>query len=289
LPQSEQEEHGQAQPLTQAGSKKEEHAHSRRLLVVEDNPVNQKVVLHQVEKLGYQAQIASGGARALELLDTHSFDLILMDCQMPGMDGYETVARIRANEQRLARPHMPIVAMTASALNGDRQKCLDAGMDDYLTKPVELERLGLLLEKWSRGNLGHLCGVAPAEPADGKHGGPVVDMASLRRVVGDGASGEAAAAEIYVLFKAETPRRLQGLADSLRRNDPVQTAARAHALQGGCLAVGAKRMGMTCATIVKLARKNELGQAAALLQGLWKDYEETLDFFAKGDQSNSAA
>jgi signal transduction histidine kinase/CheY-like chemotaxis protein len=117
-----------------------------RILVVEDNPVNQMVATRALVTLGYLADVVPGGEAALEALEQCRFDLILMDCQMPGMDGYAATAEIRRRER--GRSRIPIVAMTANPIEGDRQRCMDAGMDDYLSKPVRLAALGKMLECW---------------------------------------------------------------------------------------------------------------------------------------------
>ena len=122
-----------------------------RILVVDDNPVNQIVALRAVRSLGYVGEVAGGAGQALEALRTQPFDLILMDCQMPGMDGYEAAAEIRRREAvSPSGRRVPIVAMTANAVDGDREKCIDAGMDDYLAKPVRMADLGRALERWTR-------------------------------------------------------------------------------------------------------------------------------------------
>lgn len=117
------------------------------ILIVEDNIVNQRVASAMVEKLGFEAVIASCGEDGLKLLQEHTFDLILMDCQMPGMDGFQTTAVVRdLDDPRLKA--IPIIALTANAMTGDREKCLDAGMSDYLAKPMQLTALGEKLELW---------------------------------------------------------------------------------------------------------------------------------------------
>jgi signal transduction histidine kinase/CheY-like chemotaxis protein len=121
------------------------------VLLVEDNIVNQKVALGGLRRFGATASLATDGRQALDRLATQRFDLVLMDCQMPVMDGLEATALIRAREAREARPRQVIIAMTANAMAGDRELCLEAGMDDYLTKPFNLSALLALLEKWIPG------------------------------------------------------------------------------------------------------------------------------------------
>ena len=119
-----------------------------RLLLVEDNPVNQKVALVTLKRLGYDVQLAGNGREALTAVQDLAFELVLMDCQMPEMDGFEATRAIREREQSEGLPRVPIVALTANALEGDRTQCLEAGMDDYLTKPFKQDQLKAILERW---------------------------------------------------------------------------------------------------------------------------------------------
>jgi CheY-like chemotaxis protein len=117
-----------------------------RILVVEDNRVNQRVFEGMLEHCGYPCRMVSNGQEALEAMAAEAFDLVFMDCQMPVLDGYEAARRARTRDPAFTGA---IVAMTAHALEGDREKCLRAGMDDYMTKPVSLQGLRTMLQKWA--------------------------------------------------------------------------------------------------------------------------------------------
>jgi CheY-like chemotaxis protein len=123
-----------------------------RILLAEDNPVNQKVAQRTLQSLGHKVVIAGDGFQASRELERSAFDVVLMDCQMPVMDGFEATHAIRAREGNGRRT--PIIAMTANALAGDREACLAAGMDDYLAKPVIVEELRAVLERWGGKSLG---------------------------------------------------------------------------------------------------------------------------------------
>ncbi len=133
---------GQPKDSAEAGTK------SARILLVEDNIINQTVARKLLKKNGYATDVAANGQLALEALSTASYDLVLMDCQMPVMDGYEATRRIRAEDPAVFDPSIPIIAMTANALPGDREKCLDAGMDDYIAKPIRVSTLTEVLRKY---------------------------------------------------------------------------------------------------------------------------------------------
>nr|MDQ6931093.1 response regulator [Candidatus Eremiobacteraeota bacterium] len=119
-----------------------------RILLAEDHPVNQKLALKQLAKLGYDAHAVNDGLEAVDAVAECDYDIVLMDCQMPVIDGFEATRLIRRNETQTGR-HVPVVAMTANAMEGDREACLAAGMDDYIAKPVQLKTLRTVLERWT--------------------------------------------------------------------------------------------------------------------------------------------
>jgi CheY-like chemotaxis protein/HPt (histidine-containing phosphotransfer) domain-containing protein len=123
--------------------------HKGRILLAEDNTINQDVALGQLDRLGYTADVVANGREVLDSLNRVSYDIILMDCMMPEMDGYEATKRIRENERQNAKRRLHIIAMTANAMQGDRDKCIAAGMDDYVSKPVQLAELRRAIEKWN--------------------------------------------------------------------------------------------------------------------------------------------
>jgi len=134
---------GRAEPTTHAAALR---GNGARVLVVDDNAANQKVALRMVERLGYRADVASTGAEAVTMVGRGHYDALLIDCQMPEMDGYEATRQIRHNER--GGRHVPIIAMTADAVSGERERCLAAGMDDYITKPIKLHVVAAVLERW---------------------------------------------------------------------------------------------------------------------------------------------
>ena len=134
----------------------EEARKSRRLLLVEDNKTNQKVALAILKKLGFKADVADDGFKAIEILQKSEYDIVFMDCQMPGIDGYETTRRIRSGEANAIDPKTIIIAMTANATEEDKKECLAAGMDDYISKPVQPSNLLDMLIRWIAHRKGQL-------------------------------------------------------------------------------------------------------------------------------------
>ncbi len=135
-------------PQRPAGTAADAEFHGRRLLLEDDNELNAELASQLFKALGFEVALAVNGADAVEQFEQAIFDLVLMDCQMPILDGYEASKQIRKIERRLSSPRTPIVAITAYALDGDREKCLAAGMDDYLTKPYSIADIRPKLARW---------------------------------------------------------------------------------------------------------------------------------------------
>jgi CheY-like chemotaxis protein/HPt (histidine-containing phosphotransfer) domain-containing protein len=224
------------------------------LLLVEDNPVNLKVAQAMLRQLGYlNVDAAIDGREALERIDRLVYDLILMDCQMPVMDGYEATREIRRRHMRT-----PIIALTANAMVGDREKCLDAGMNDYLPKPVSARALGETLDRWlwpdpsTAGVLPFDASTDPAlaPPAD-------FDRAALReRLDNDDALIE----EIIRIFAADAPGHITGLRDAAHAGDMAQARRTAHALKGSSANSGAVALSATARAAELAAADGDLAR-----------------------------
>ncbi len=265
-----------------------------RLLIAEDNLVNQKVILSQIERLGYQADVVANGTDALDALARASYALVLMDCQMPVMDGLNATAEIRRREGY--DRHTPIIAVTANAMQGERERCLDAGMDDYLAKPVKKQELADALARWithrpgktssANGNAakpksdarterdadrppenGDLNGTAKAENADAFSEAVISErLAQLREECG----AEMVAGFIEV-FVGDTSKRLTRLRDLTAQQDSTAVEREAHSLKGSCANLGAERMASLCEQLEAEAESGSLTRAKEFLERL--DYE----------------
>jgi len=220
-----------------------------RVLVAEDNEVNQAVATITLRKRGFAVDIAPNGVAAVEMSASEAYAAIFMDCQMPELDGYDATRAIRRREGR--GPRTPIIAMTASAMRGDRELCLAAGMDDYLSKPLRVDQLERALDTWVRDGAGGADGadgVAGPEPLDGTLG-------RLREAIGGGD----VLAEIVELWCTDSDRRVGECAAALGAGDAPALRAVAHTLKGSAANVGA-------AEVVKLAETIERHAADGVLE-----------------------
>ncbi|HEX3461262.1 MAG TPA: response regulator, partial [Acidimicrobiales bacterium] len=256
---------------------------SLTLLLVEDNVVNQKVVLARLSRLGYSADVAVNGADALEHLEHHRYAAVLMDCQMPVMDGYEATSRLRRIEG--TRRHTPVIALTALAMTADRARCIASGMDDYLAKPVQLEDLVAALDRWAP-----LDATPPVEAADTVDA-PAAELPAATAATADPAGavetddqppdldpaiigglrdlgGIALLEELVSLFHDEVGKHLGDLEQAIEDQDPVSLRQIAHALSGSSANMGASRVAAAASAIEQLAMAGDLEPVPALIADL---------------------
>jgi signal transduction histidine kinase/CheY-like chemotaxis protein len=233
-----------------------------RILVAEDNLTNQKLIMHLLEKWGHRPVLANNGQEALDALNGGTFDLILMDLQMPLLDGLEATGRIRGCEQ-LTGEHIPIIAMTAHALVGDKERCLAAGMDAYISKPIQPPVLLGLLQKWGMGG-GRVASqtVARIDPADAIQGDAVNIDLVLEQLEGD----RALLHELVELFLGELPALLAKLRVSIQNGDSAGVGQAAHKLKGSVSVFGASKLSALLAQLEQKADQCDLGSLGPILQ-----------------------
>ena len=249
----------------------EEPERPMRVLLVEDNPVNLMVAQRLLQVLGSVCETASNGEIALEKLEAGQYDLVLMDCQMPVLDGYTATRRWRALEQaRHAARRLPIVAMTANAMAGDRQKCLDAGMDDYLAKPVTRGELERCLQRW-RGARLPVPEPLPAAEESALRSPPVLDASvldELREVLGDEVD------RIVQVYLEDAPRLIAQLERAAVANDPIALRVAAHTLKSSSANVGARTLSDAARELEHGARDGTLANPEVLVGRIVTEFAE---------------
>ena len=216
-----------------------------RILIADDNAMNQKVARAMVGSLGFECEVVPSGSQALESLEKRGFDLVLMDCNMPGMDGFETTAEIRKRDLKDRRgERLPIIGLTASAMGGTREKCLAAGMDDYLAKPLRPGALRTTLAIW-----------LPAP--NGPHNAiDTSTLGALQNLDPDGSDGWVAS--LLREYLEDAPKRIQALHNALENYDAPQAVRQLHNLKSNSSTVGAKGLVALCGELEQLAQ-NDLG------------------------------
>jgi CheY-like chemotaxis protein len=242
------------------------------VLLAEDYPVNQMVAIRMLERSGYRVDAVNNGREAVEALSNIPYAAVLMDVQMPEMDGYEATAEIRRREE--SGRHTPVIAMTADAMQGDRERALAAGMDDYIAKPVKHEELEAVLGRW----IPQPEQVLLAQRSDGAAGAnedaPALDLSVLESRRGPQRDGEPdKLARIVGLFIDDVPLRLEELRQAVERGDSQIVEETAHMLKGGSGYMGAVRMSEICADIQALGASGELSSAPELLDALEAEFK----------------
>ena len=234
------------------------------VLLVEDNTVNQELALHMLEVLGCRAVVANHGGEALEALERTAFDLVFMDCQMPEMDGFEATAEIRRREAVQTKGRrIPIVALTAGAVEGDREKCLAVGMDDYVTKPFSLDQLERVLRRW-----------LPAERKAEKSA-PRIDLQVLENMHALGGNGGTSlVTKLIGIYLSDAPKRLRSLQEAVARGDRVTMGRAAHAFRSASANLGAAALTELCRRMESLGRAGSTNGAGGLLAEIETEYAQ---------------
>ncbi|HXG80820.1 MAG TPA: response regulator, partial [Sphingomicrobium sp.] len=246
-----------------------------RVLVVEDHPVNQRVARLMLEQLGCRVDVAANGREAIDQLELLPYDVVLMDCEMPVMDGFAATREIRRREG--AGKHQLIIAMTAKALQGDRERCLEAGMDDYLPKPIMLEDLVRTLRRWQSKGEGETPTAVPparaeAEAAPAPDG---VDRAVLDRLRAMAEATDPGLLEqIIAAYVSDTRKRLARLREAHAAGDAATVRETAHALKGASASVGAQRLAQLALELETRAAAESLDGIAAILPEIDGEYTQ---------------
>ena len=232
-----------------------------RILLAEDNVINQEVALGLLEQLGFTADIVANGREALAALARKTYDLVLMDCQMPELDGYSATAQIREREHAFAASggksaRLPIIAMTANVMAHDRAKCLAAGMDDYVGKPVEVAQLKAAITR--------ALGGSPAEPAPAEPA-PAGDAVDLRRLNQAAGNNPAQRRKLLHLYFSETPRQLEALAAAITENRVTDVRHIVHKASGSSLSLGFTAMAQPLLRLKEMAEQDHLDDGAVAL------------------------
>jgi CheY-like chemotaxis protein len=244
------------------------------VLLAEDEDASQSVAILQLEKLGCRVDAVSSGREAVEAIGSTRYDVVLMDCQMPELSGYEATRIIREREASTGGPHIPIVALAANAQHGDRQRCLRIGMDDYLAKPIRQSELRGVLEHWQ--------GRAKAKTSDPAKGEQdmedtardVLDLEvieTLKSLGGDDDPG--LFAEIVELFLQDTPPRLAALEQALGSSDAKVIEETAHSLKSSCGNLGAIYLSDLCRKLEAMGQKRDLSEAEPLVRLSREEFE----------------
>jgi CheY-like chemotaxis protein/HPt (histidine-containing phosphotransfer) domain-containing protein len=238
-----------------------------RILLAEDNIVNQKVALRILEKAGYRADAVLNGREVLTALEGNTYDLILMDVQMPELDGLETTAAIRRREREKGG-HIPVIAMTAHAMKGDREQCLEAGMDDYLSKPIQPKELMEVIEQQLKGAGPPETETAPGEQAVKQE---VFDRkVLLKRLDGD----EGIFKEIIATFLEDAPHQVEKLKNALQEGDALRVERQAHLLKGAAMNIGGNGLQTAALGLEMAGKEGDLGRAQLLIAKLDQEFDK---------------
>ena len=273
--------------ITRYSLEKEDMTFRAKVLLAEDNLVNQQVAKGVLRKFGCQIDLAMNGIEAVSNFEKHHYDIVFMDCQMPQMDGYEATAEIRRLETGLSEDkHIPIIALTANALSGDREKCLAAGMDDYVSKPFDQKRIRKALTRWLPDRLK----IGPPPPprqedhqvAESDTAVPVLEYKALegiRSLQSEGA--EDILTKIILLFLEDTPKQLKKLEQAIHDQDANKIYSIAHNLKSSSANLGAMKLSVCFRNLEQKGRDNSLRQTTKLLKETKSEFHNIIQLLKK--------
>jgi len=245
------------------------HTFVPKILLVEDNPVNCEVAAGMLETLGCTIRSVENGRLAIEALSHESYDAVLMDCHMPVMDGMTATTEIRRREQIRGGARMPIIALTANAMEGDRERCLAAGMDDFLTKPFTLQKLAALLRRWLALNA-----LPEPERRDGPRG-PLVDAGVLRNIAS--LARPALLNSMIDLYMAHSPNLLAAIESAVANGQPAVLSEALHTFKSSTANLGGVRLASLTRDCEVKVREGGIVQAAPLVVKIRREYQEFCD------------
>jgi CheY-like chemotaxis protein len=240
---------------------------------VEDNAVNREVAMGMLENLGYRADVVPDGASALRALRETAYSLVLTDCQLPEMDGYELSRLIRNPSTNVLNPSIPIIAVTAHSLSGDREECRAAGMDDYLTKPLLPEQLDQAVTRWigCEGSAAPDVNPLPAQPGleESESQSQFDEAGLIDRLMGNAALAKRVATE----FVNGMPQQLAALADAIGASNAEAIMFAAHSIKGSAANVGSVAICESASRLEKFGKSGSLVAAGRVLPELIENFE----------------
>jgi CheY-like chemotaxis protein/HPt (histidine-containing phosphotransfer) domain-containing protein len=282
---------GKEKPIVTKHGLTEKKYIQKNILVVEDNFTNRKVAIGLLKNCGFIPDIATNGREAVEAVQKKDYDLIFMDCHMPILDGYAATAQIRKLDSATSK--IPIIAMTANALKGDREECLNAGMDDYISKPISRESINQMLNKWLA-DLPQAKGSGDsAKPGKDKdqtqettpppvNGQPILDRADLlERLDGD----EELAREVLEVFVADIPAKISALRQAIEGGETKEVGDLVHMVKGAGRNISAKAFQAMACEIEEAAKSGDLDRASRLIPELENHLQKLVNTINEAEAS----
>jgi CheY-like chemotaxis protein/HPt (histidine-containing phosphotransfer) domain-containing protein len=251
-----------------------------RVLLAEDNAINQEIATAMLEDTGYHVTAAENGRVVLSMLASSDFDVILMDCQMPEMDGFEATRELRRRENETGGHRTPVIALTANAIGGDRERCLEAGMDDYISKPFRRDILLKTLAHWTRDERKAPSSTPIADEIPGISATPeavTIDPKALQVLRALQKPGRPdVLTRVVDMFNLDAPRLLSAMRNAIAANDADALQRAAHTLKSTSANVGAMLLAAYCREIEQLARSADVAATAAPFDGAMEELDRVL-------------